>query len=742
MSGGTAKNRLAQESSPYLLLHQSNPVDWYPWGDEAFEKARREGKPVFLSVGYSTCYWCHVMERQSFSNQAIAAQLNRDYVSIKLDREERPELDEIYMTATQLLTRQGGWPNSVFLTADRKPFFAGTYFPPNDAHGRPGFPRVLRSIREAWDERREQIVEQAEAVSEAIREQLGATLQPAESVAAGPLVNGALEALQERFDADWGGFGTAPKFPSPSNLTFLLDLAKHGERARQMLVTTLDFMARGGIQDQLAGGFHRYSTDGRWLVPHFEKMLYDNAALARLYAAAAPLAPESMGFARVARRTLDFVLREMTGPDGGFLSAIDAETDGHEGAYYTWTAEELRALLSDAQRELLGLVYGMDGVPTFESDRFVLHLPQPLAARARVMGIAEAELLARLAPAEKALLAARDTRKRPLIDDKILTDWNGLMIGAMAEAGRSLAESRYLEAARRAASFLLERHQDAGGLLHASRNGPAKVRAFLDDYAFLIDGLIALHKATSEPRWLDEALRLQAEQDARLGDAVGGYFVAGEQPDLLFRSKAAHDGATASGNGVAVLNLLALGVPRRDDALLENAERTLRVFGRPALEHPSAHVTLAQAAGRWQRVRGRETAPVSMSPASEAPVVEASGALSGDEQAGWRPFFVELVVAAGWHVNANPASRPYLIPTEIKAANQPLRALRYPAGAAWEAADTLSVYRGSVRITGEIETLGREPAAVRVVYQPCDDDRCLERVTREIVLHGEATSRK
>ncbi len=401
-------NRLAGESSPYLLLHKDNPVDWYPWGEEAFARARLEDKPIFLSVGYSTCYWCHVMERESFSNPEIARQLNEGFVCIKVDREERPEVDEIYMGATQLITRSGGWPNSVFLTPDRKPFFAGTYFPPDDARGRPGFPRVLQGLRQAWLFRRPELLQQAETVVQAMEQHLGAPRGGGGAPPSEDLATATEAALAARFDPRWGGFGQAPKFPSPANLYFLLDRAAPDQDAGEMLVFTLDAMARGGLMDQLAGGFHRYSTDEAWLVPHFEKMLYDNAALARLYAEAAPFA-EGAGFERVARQTLDFVLRELTGDAGGFLSAIDAETDGHEGAYYTWTAAELDAVLKGEEGRLFRVVHGLEGEPTFEADRYVVYVPAPYAEQARTGGLAEAELLRRVEPGRRAL--ARGARR-------------------------------------------------------------------------------------------------------------------------------------------------------------------------------------------------------------------------------------------------------------------------------------------------------------------------------------------
>jgi len=737
-------NRLARESSPYLLLHAGNPVDWYPWGEEAFEKARSEGKPIFLSVGYSTCYWCHVMERECFSNVSIAERLNEGFVSIKLDREERPDLDEIYMTATQLLTQQGGWPNSVFLTPGLEPFFAGTYFPPEDWHGRPGFPRILAAIREAWQERRDLVLEQAGTVARAIRQHLDAE-RPVERLDAEAMVGATRTGLARRFDAEWGGFGSAPKFPSPANLLLLLELARGGdEQAREMLVQTLDRMARGGIQDQLGGGFHRYSTDREWLVPHFEKMLYDNASLAAVYAEAASLAPD-LGFERVARRTLDFVLAELTGPEGGFLSAIDAETHAHEGAYYTWTRKELQEILGAEAYPLLAELFGLDGRPTFEMDRYVLHLPLRLQERAEAMQTSLAALLARLEPGMQTLLEARWKRERPLVDDKILTDWNGLMIGGMARAGSSLGERRYVEAAARAADFVLARLRSETGLLHSWRQGQARISAFLDDYAFLIDGLLALHAADGSSRWLAAARELLAEQDARLWDGkAGGYFAAGEDPRLLFRSKPAHDGALASGNGVAALNLLELARITGDATLRGRAALLLRAFGRGMEQYALAHVTLALALHRLGSVESgvaTETAEATRAsrPADEAErVVELSGALgapTGD--GGWRRFTVELRIAEGWHVNATPASADFLVATDVRVAQGQLRDVRYPEAGTLRselAREPIAVYAGSVRIEGEIEPAPAGVPRVLVTYQACDETRCLSPVTREVAL--------
>jgi uncharacterized protein YyaL (SSP411 family) len=741
-------NRLARESSPYLLLHKDNPVDWYPWGEEAFARARAEDKPIFLSVGYSTCYWCHVMERESFSHPEIAREMNDGFVCVKVDREERPDVDEIYMAATQLITRSGGWPNSVFLTPDLKPFFAGTYFPPADGRGRPGLPRVMQGLREAWLFRRAELLQQADMVAQAMERHLAASGGKAAVLPGAELASAVQDGLAGRFDPEWGGFGPAPKFPAPANLFFLLERAADDE-ARAMLVATLDRMARGGLMDQLAGGFHRYSTDEAWLVPHFEKMLYDNASLAWLYAEASALAPGE-GFDRVARLTLDFVLREMTGPEGGFLSAIDAETDGHEGAYYTWTAEELDAALPGADGRLFRAVYGLEGPPPFEGGRYVLYLHTPLAEQARAGGLSEPELLRRLEPGRKALLEARSRRERPLTDDKALADWNGLMIGAMARAGARLAEPRYRAAAERAAGFVLSRLVDAadGTLLHAFREGRAHVAAFLDDYAFLVEGLLQLHGATGEKRWLGEAVRLAAEQERRLGDPEGGgCFAAGADPRLLFRAKPAFDGAVASANGIAALNAVELARLTGDPAWADRAEATLLAFADGMAQAPLAHVTLVRASERLRetpRTAASAAAPPKAvappPPASDALEEEAYEAAAIDARLGssddddWKPFRVEIEVRKGWHVNANP-SGPGLVATAVAGVVGRVRNLRYPAGEAWDGgAGAVPVYRGRFTIEGEIERRGAGAAGIEVTYQACDDARCLPPVARIVRL--------
>ncbi len=730
-------NRLAGESSPYLLLHAENPVDWYPWGAEALAKARAEGKPIFLSVGYSTCYWCHVMEREVFSDPTIAELMNRWFVSIKVDREERPDLDEIYMTATQLLTGGGGWPNSVFLTPELEPFFAGTYFPPEDRFGRPGFPAVLTRLQEAWEQERQRVEEIAEEVAGRMRWAIAAQLAPAATVPAVERARAAVDALTERYDERWGGFGGAPKFPSPGRLLLLWEAGGPGGREHQMVLETLRQMGRGGIYDQVTGGFHRYSTDERWRVPHFEKMLYDNAHLAELLAFAWEETADP-DFERLARGTLDFVLAELALPEGAFKSAIDAQTDGEEGAYYVWPADELRRALGDRGFELLAPIYGFDAAPNFEGDRHVLHLTAPLADHAERLGIGRDELLARLAPELAKLAAARSRRERPLVDDKVLTDWNGMMIAAMARAGASFGEARYTQAAERATSFLLAHlWPDERTLRHAWRGGEAKIDAFLDDYAFLLRGLLALDEAAEDSRWLAAAERLADELERRLAAPQGGYYLAAADPHLLVQPLSAADGAIPAGNSVAALGLLELAERSGKIAYRERAERNLQAFG-PALEsHPAAVPSLAAAVLRYHgRVTPGEARVAEVSTQGrEGPAVErlarevvgARAAAQGDGP--WRRLTVELDIRPGWHVNANPASLDFLVPTTVAG---PVRAVEYPRGETLGfafAKEKLSVYRGTVTARGEVEA-GAE--VVRLTYQACDDERCLPPVTEDL----------
>ena len=556
---GRRPNRLIHETSPYLRQHAFNPVDWYPWGEEALARARRENKPILLSIGYSACHWCHVMERESFSDPEIARVMNEHFVNIKVDREERPDLDHTYQLAAQLLTRQGGWPLTVFLTPDLRPFFAGTYFPPEDRYGRPGFKRVLETLHRAYTTDPQRVAETAAQLAEAVRKFNRLGDNPAAEVPDPDLVNWAVDRLLADADRVYGGFGQAPKFPSVPSLQLLQQwgyLAPH-ERALEHVDRTLERMAAGGIYDQLGGGFHRYAVDRYWLVPHFEKMLYDNALLSTLYLQAWQRTRRPL-YERIVRETLDYVLREMTGPAGGFCSAQDADSEGEEGKFFVWRPEEVRVVLGEPLGDLFCLAYGVTPGGNFEDGASVLHAALPLEELAADRGISVEEVQRQLTQARERLLAVREARVRPQRDEKVLVAWNGLMISALARAGIALAEPRYLTAARRTAAFVRERLMTPeGGLLHSFKDKAAPAPGFLDDYAAFIAALLDLYEATLEREYLDEAERLAARMIALFWDEEeGGFFLtpAGYEAALV-RPKELWDQAAPSGNGMAAVTL-------------------------------------------------------------------------------------------------------------------------------------------------------------------------------------------
>ena len=592
-------NRLIHEKSPYLLQHAYNPVDWYAWGDEALAKARREDKPIFLSIGYSTCYWCHVMERESFEDPEIARLMNEHVVSIKVDREERPDLDALYMTAVQAMSGQGGWPMSIFLTPDARPFWGGTYFPPEDRWGRPGFKTVLRSLAQAWRTKRQDLLQSSQAITEAIQ-------ASAQAGAAAPLTTETLERaaaqFAQQFDARFGGFGPAPKFPRSHSLSFLLRAWSRSRDAKllDMIEVTLDAMARGGLHDQLGGGFHRYSTDERWLVPHFEKMLYDQALLARTYLEAYQATGKPQ-YADVARDIFEYVLRDMRDPQGAFYSAEDAGEVGKEGEFYVWTPDEIERVLGKQDAELFTRFYGVTPTGNFEHGTTILSVEVPPEAFARQERLSVDELRVRLEAARAKLLAARNARPRPHRDDKILTDWNGMMVGALAYGARALDEPRYAEAASRAAAFVLDRLQRQGQLLHRYRDGEAEIPAFLDDYAFFSWGLLDLYEATFETRWLAQAKRLATQMlDLFWDDAGGGFFFTGKRNEpLIAQTKELYDGAIPSGNSVAALVLVRLGQLTMDKALQQQTQRLFETFSGHVSQTPSAFPQLLIALDRW-----------------------------------------------------------------------------------------------------------------------------------------------
>ncbi|MFT4037548.1 MAG: thioredoxin domain-containing protein [Thermomicrobiales bacterium] len=581
-------NRLASETSPYLLQHAENPVDWYPWGEEALARAQAEDKPILVSIGYSACHWCHVMEHESFENPEIAAQMNAEFINIKVDREERPDLDAIYMTAVQALTGHGGWPMNVFLTPDGTPFYGGTYFPPDDRQGMPGFPKVLEAVADAYRERREEVDENAEQIREMLRRS-AEDLPDARDLESG-IADAASEGLARSFDARNGGFGSAPKFPQPAITEFLLRQAKRADdqRAEIMARRSLDRMAAGGIYDQLGGGFARYSVDAVWLVPHFEKMLYDNAQLASAYLAGYQAHHEPR-YREVAEQTLEFVTRELTGEHGGFYSTLDADTEGHEGRFYVWTPEEIDAVVPDADAALVKAWFAVTPGGNFEGAT-VLSTPRGAAAVATEAGVSEEELQAAIARSVPLLLAAREERTRPGRDEKVITAWNGMMLRAFADGGRILNRPDFTETARKNASFLLEKLQRDGVVLRSWKDGDARVPGFLEDYALLIDGLLALYRATLEARWLEEALRLTGAMVDRFASAdnAGFFDAAADHGTPITRSRDLHDGATPSGNAVAADVLLRLGTMTGNTAWIARATSLLQALASTMRDHPLA----------------------------------------------------------------------------------------------------------------------------------------------------------
>ncbi len=612
-------NRLADETSPYLLAHAHNPVDWYPWGQEALAKARREKKPIFLSIGYSSCYWCHVMERESFMDEEIAKKLNENFVCIKVDREERPDIDEIYMQSLHVYLQLvgskqgGGWPLSMFLTPDAKPLMGGTYFPPHDRQGMLGFDTVLDRVLTAWNDDPEKWQKTGDSMAEYVADSL--RQQPMLRVVKldEKISQALLEALASQFDKEHGGFRfdpanpRVPKFPEPPNLMFLLDAAGRSmdDAAAEMLTLTLDKIAQGGIRDHVGGGFHRYSTDRFWRVPHFEKMLYDNAQLVTVYSLAYELTPRE-DYRRVIDEAIGFVLREMRDPGGAFYAALDAETDGKEGRFYVWERGEVKQALEPAEYNVWAAVYGVAGEPNFE-EHYIPLLAAPLAEVAGQRGMSEAELAGKLEAINAKLLAVRDKRERPKTDTKILTGWNGLMIRGLAEAGRVLQNEQYIEAAERAADFVLANlRDDDGHLLHTYAAGEAKIPAYLDDYAFLVDGLIALHRATGEQQWLDDAAALTDAQLALFWDErVGGFFFTSTLHEELFaRSKMPTDTVTPSGNSVSAANLLYLAEALDKPEYVDRAKQCMQAAGPILAEHPTAVAQLVVAINRWIDVTG------------------------------------------------------------------------------------------------------------------------------------------
>jgi uncharacterized protein YyaL (SSP411 family) len=590
-------NRLANETSPYLLQHAHNPVEWYPWGDEAFERARREDKPVLLSIGYSACHWCHVMERECFDDPDIAALMNDLFVSIKVDREERPDVDDVYMKAVQLLIGRGGWPLTAFLTPDRRPFHGGTYFPPVDRHGMPGFPRVLRAVAEAYRDRRAEVVRATQDLMAGV-----ATLDAAAPTATldATLPTRAAEALVRHVDREHGGLGGAPKFPHTQALQLML--RQHVKTGRADLLEavrlTCTRMAAGGMYDQIGGGFHRYSVDERWLVPHFEKMLYDNAQLPRLYLDAYQVTKDD-DFRRVVTETLDYLLREMRDPQGGFYSATDADSEGEEGRFFVWAPAEVAAVVGPDDAAIVCRRLGITTEGNFEGHS-IAHRAVEIADIAAATGRTVDDVQAAIARGRERLYAARAKRVPPLRDEKVIVAWNALAISALADAGRVLDVPAYLDAAVAAVDFIWSSVRRADGrLLHVWARGSAKQLAFLDDHAFLAAACLDLYEATADRRHLERARELVATLERRFRDPDGGYFFTPDDGEtLITRNKSGADGALPSGNAVAAVVQLRLHTLTGEAVHLERAEGILRLYHGAAAEQPFAYATYLEALER------------------------------------------------------------------------------------------------------------------------------------------------
>jgi uncharacterized protein YyaL (SSP411 family) len=720
------------------------------------------------------------MERKVFSDPEIANLMNTLFINIKVDREERPDIDEIYMTATQIMTGSGGWPNSVFLTPDLLPFFGGTYFPPEDSRGRPGFPRLLKALHDAWINQQAEVIAQAEKITAVIKQATTAT--PAsidETPLDRKLISAAVKTLESRYDATHGGFGDAPKFPSSTNLELLLSEYQReaSKPILEMVTNTLDKMAYGGMYDQIGGGFHRYSVDARWLVPHFEKMLYDNSQLAKIYLQAYHFTKNPV-YRRVAEEIFRFVSREMTSAEGGFYSALDAEVDAEEGKSYVWTKEQIQKVLGKKDAKLFMQVYGVDKGANFEGGTNILYLPVPTSSIAKSLKKSEDDLHSQLEPLKAKLLAARDQRKQPLLDTKVIASWNGLMIDAFAYGYEVLGDKRYRDVAEKAARFNLKHLRTSDGqLMRTYRDGVAKYNGYLDDYAFLVRGLLGIHQATGEGSWLDEAKSLTDTMSQLFWDDKNGgfYFTLANQKHLVVRTKNPYDSALPSGNAVAANNLLILAQHLDEKDYLDKAEKTLQNFASMMAQSPGAFMHMLFATNRylstdWTKVGavpqeestqfalnteriseinlfGLPKAPVALPSEHELLTLAASIPSKGAIFPG-NAFDVEvqLELAEGWHINANPSSWDLLIPTTVSVspdASVEILSVTYPKGKPFHAdwkETPISIYEGDVTIEMKLklkpgETIEKAfPLNINVRYQACDAHRCLPPSTATIPL--------
>ncbi|MCP4043975.1 MAG: thioredoxin domain-containing protein, partial [Gammaproteobacteria bacterium] len=692
-------NRLILEDSPYLLQHAHNPVDWHAWGEEAFAAARRENRPIFLSIGYATCHWCHVMERESFENLEIAEWLNRNFIAIKVDRELLPDVDATYMMAVMLMTGHGGWPMSSFLTPDGKTFLGGTYFPPDR------FLRLLRRVSAAWDGSQPELEQQAERVAQAVRQAMSSRGKAREL--GDTVVEQAVTKILARHDDLQGGFSQAPKFPNEPLLFLLLDAAERNGDGELLdaLEITLGAMAGGGIYDQVGGGFHRYSTDNEWLVPHFEKMLYNQAHLARIYLRAWRLRGRPL-YARVARQILDYVLRDMTAPGGGFYSATDADSEGEEGRFFLWTPEQLLTVLGAERAALARELFDVTESGNFE-DRTILNLPISLEEYAEQKGIPLPDLVAKVEDIRRELYRARERREHPLRDDKIITAWNGMMIGALASAAEIFGDSRYRDGASKAAEFIWrENRRDSGELWRAHLHGSSSVAAGQEDYAYLAEGLLALYDVTGERHWLERAKEIADKMLVKFwDDQAGGFFMGSGDTQLnsMARPKEASDGATPSGNSVALRVLSRLARRTGEERYRDWANATLSAFSAMIEGHPEGFAYLLMGAAELNHgeLGGRQYAARGAVPVRVR--ITEDGKVGGELR-------VELEIQPGWHVNGHQPLQENLIPTVLSldsgASAWKLGAVEYPQPEILQLGfqqQPLALYQGKVEIRAGLE---------------------------------------
>jgi len=750
-------NRLVLETSPYLRQHAHNPVDWFPWGEEAFERARAEDKPVFLSIGYSTCHWCHVMERESFDNVEVATLMNELFICIKVDREQRPDIDDIYMTAVQVTQQRGGWPMSSFLLPDRRPFFGATYFPPQQ------FVNLMRQVDAAWRERRADLETSAAQITDLVQ-QITAARGAAKNLGRA-VIGEAVQGLVASTDRVYGGFGGAPKFPNETNLLLLLEEAlRTGDRGPlDAALITLRAMARGGIHDQVGGGFHRYSVDGHWLVPHFEKMLYNQAHLLRAYVLAYRLTGDPL-LARVARETADYVLRDMTSPEGAFYSATDADSEAEdgeslEGEFFVWTKDQLREALGPAGAELAIRLFGVTDAGNFEH-RNILFLDRPLDESATDFGLPLGELLDRLDGIRERLYQVREHRPHPLRDDKVLTSWNGMMIRALAEAADALAEPSYAEAAARAAEFLWRNsRRDDGGLWRVWLDGEASTPGLVQDFAHLVHAFVALHDVTSDGKWLERSATVATEMVERFWDPTpapaeegaptppslgSGFFIAErEKANLLIaQPKSPTDGAVPSGNSVAVRALAELARRTGDRNATDRALATVAAFATNIERMPAAYTYMLT--GLAVALEG-DAGP--RATAGNGAVIAAAAALRPGDDAGEYEVDVDLVIKEGWHLNGPEPLQDELIGTQVIGAGNGFEVtdIHYPeprrTQVSTQSGDVL-IYEGRNGISFQLRPSRSAPeelpvsVPISIRLQTCDDQICLlpETVVLEIPL--------